>query len=234
MTHTTSSLDVHRRWWVLGASGLTGKALVNEVLRAPGCKGDCVEAWIRRPGAVGLSHECLTETVVDWSKPVNWPAVQADVAVSCLGTTIKTAGSKEAFKAVDLDLVVNMARHAKAHGVKHFVVISALGASSQSPVFYNRIKGQMQDALAGMGFESLSILQPSLLDGDRQEYRLGEHVGLVAMRLLKPLLPLNVRAIHADTIARAIVNLVTQPKADVQAGVRVVSSGQMQTLGKVS
>ena len=218
MTQSTNT-----KWWVLGGSGLTGHALIKTALQ----NNDTVLAWVRRKGSTLLEHSQLTEAVVDLTQPSQWPGIQADVAVSCLGTTIRTAGSKEAFKSVDMDLVVHMAQHAKAHGVRHFMVISALGANSQSPIFYNRVKGQMQDALQAIGFERLTILQPSLLDGDRSEFRLGEQMGLVAMRLFKPLTPKNYQAIHADTIARAISVLAKSSAT----GVQIVSSAQLQELG---
>ncbi len=213
------------RWWVLGGSGMTGTSLIKLLGNNPQLAAHTT-AWVRRAGTL-TRHPNLSEVVVDLADTSSWPAIAADIAVSCLGTTIKTAGSQAAFKAVDYDLVVAMAHHAKRCGVKQFFVISALGANAQSPVFYNRVKGQMQQALEAIGFESLVILQPSLLDGHRKEFRLGEQVGLVVMRLFKPVIPLQYRAIEADTIARAIASLSKKP----EPGVRIVGSGQLQTLG---
>src|SRR5690606_26648384 len=99
-----------------------------------------------------------------------------DIAFCCLGTTIKQAGSQEAFRAVDHDLVVAVAQRARALGARHFLVVSALGADPRSSVFYNRVKGEMEESLRAMDWPQLTIARPSLLLGERNETRLVEQL----------------------------------------------------------
>lgn len=145
---------------------------------------------------------------------------QADVAVCALGTTIKQAGSQSAFRAVDYDAVLAFAQFAKRIGVQHFIVVSAIGAHPQSMSFYSRVKGEVEQALAGLGFEQLSIIQPSLLLGARAESRPMEKLGQmlstpVGWLLQGPLSPY--RPIHGDVVASAISALAIQP---LQSGTR--------------
>ncbi len=139
---------------------------------------------------------------------------QAETAVCCLGTTIKTAGSQAAFRAVDYEAVIAFARLAKRVGVQHFIVVSAVGASSTSASFYSRVKGEMEAALQAMNFATLSIVQPSLLLGERAEQRLGERIGQVVSLPLAPLLmgPLSpYRPIHGADVAKAMATLALGP-----------------------
>jgi uncharacterized protein YbjT (DUF2867 family) len=125
----------------------------------------------------------------------------------CLGTTIKKAGSQEAFKAVDLDLVVKCAHFAKKHGAKRLFVISAIGADSQSSVFYSKIKGLAEQGLRKLHFEELHIFRPSLILGDRQEFRLGERISVLFFRyfgFLFSLLMGKYRPIDGAKLAQAM------------------------------
>lgn len=128
-------------------------------------------------------------------------------AFSALGTTIKKAGSQDAFRQVDFDAVLASAKLAKESGASVFVVVSALGADSKSGIFYNRVKGQMEEALRGMGFTSVYVMRPSLLLGEREESRFGEQVGMLAGAVLGPLMqgPLRkYRPIQGKDVARAM------------------------------
>jgi uncharacterized protein YbjT (DUF2867 family) len=149
-----------------------------------------------------------------------------------LGTTIKVAGSEAAFRAVDFDLVVGVARAAHSAGAKRLAVVSALGANARSAIFYNRVKGEAEDALKTLGYESLVIAQPSLLIGDRtalgQPTRSGE---LFAARFFAPVMswiPAGVRPIEAATVAKAMIAALEQ----ATPGTRVLSSAEMQRLGR--
>ena len=145
-----------------------------------------------------------------------------------LGTTIKTAGSEAAFRAVDFDAVVAVARAGRAAGATRLAVVSALGADSTSRVFYNRVKGDMEAAIAGLGYDSVAIAQPSLLMGDRaalgQPVRSGE---VWAKRLLSPVMrfvPGSIRPIDAADVAAASIAAM----AEAKPGVRILSSAVMQ------
>jgi uncharacterized protein YbjT (DUF2867 family) len=175
---------------------------------------------------LALKHPKLTSHVVDFAALAALPKV--DDCFIALGTTIKAAGSKDAFRAIDLKAVEAVALAARASGATKLGVVSAMGANSQSSVFYNRIKGEMELSLARMGFKCLVIGRPSLIDGDRaalhQPERSGEGIGLLLARGLSPLLPANYRAIKASDIAQALIRHVKE----CTPGVLTLMSGDMQ------
>jgi uncharacterized protein YbjT (DUF2867 family) len=152
----------------------------------------------------------------------------ADDMFIALGTTISVAGSQAAFRAVDLDAVLALARAARAAGVRRLGVVSAMGADAKSQVFYNRVKGEMELAVSALGFDTVVIARPSLLDGERdalgQPTRRGEQLALKVMRVLKPLIPRNYRAISDALVAKALVEAVQAGRP----GVQILLSGQMQ------
>ena len=172
------------------------------------------------PSARLVSHVC--ESLLDAKVP------PADDMFIALGTTISVAGSQAAFRAVDLDAVLALARAARAAGVRRLGVVSAMGADAKSQVFYNRVKGEMELAVSALGFDTVVIARPSLLDGERdalgQPTRRGEQLALKVMRLLKPLIPRNYRAISDALVAKALVEAVQAGRP----GVQILLSGQMQ------
>ena len=163
--------------------------------------------------------------------PVGDPAVflpqlsgQVDIAFCCLGTTIKQAGSEEAFRAVDLDMVVAFAKRARELGARHLIVISAIGADPKSSIFYNRVKGEMEQALKAQDWPQLTIVRPSLLLGERLEPRLAEQLAGPLSRLI----PGKYHGIEVCELARAMWRLALEE----QDGVRVVESDELRKLGK--
>lgn len=211
-----------------GASGLIGTELSRQALALPGLQA--LHAVVRRTPSGATADPRLHWLPVDFSRLGTLP--QADAAACALGTTIKVAGSQAAFRAVDFDAVIAFAQAARQAGVERFAVVSALGADAGSAVFYNRVKGEMEDALRGLGFASLTIARPSLLAGDRaalgQPLRLGERLGLALTAPLGPLFPAAWRPIHADVVARALLHAL----AEARPGVRVVESGALQKEGR--
>lgn len=167
--------------------------------------------------------------VVDFTKLPALP--RADEAYCCLGTTIAVAGSEAAFRAVDFDAVLAFANAAKAAGVMRFGAVSALGASPRSASFYNRVKGEMEVALAGLGFETLVLARPSLLAGNRaalgQPQRWGERLALAFTAPLAPLIPAAWRPVQAAVVARALTRAV----AERRPGLRIIESAELQSLG---
>jgi uncharacterized protein YbjT (DUF2867 family) len=157
-----------------------------------------------------------------------WVCPAVDDVFIALGTTINVAGSKAAFKAIDSDAVVAIAASAKAEGATRLAVVSAMGASPDSSVFYNQVKGGMELAVSQLGFDTLVIARPSLLSGNRdalnQPERVAEKLSLLAFKWLKPLIPANYRAINASDVAQAMVVAL---RAGVE-GKRVLLSGDMQ------
>lgn len=208
---------------VAGATGLVGQAVLARLLADKAYS--TVHTVGRRTPA--RQHARLVVQVTDSFNEFNAPAVD-DVFIA-LGTTIKVAGSREAFRAVDFDAVVAVARAARAAGATRLGVVSAMGADSRSPVFYNRVKGEMEDAVQGLGFETVVIARPSLLAGDRtalkQAPRPGEKWALAAMTLFKPLVPNNYRAIPAADVAAALIAAVQLG----QPGTRVLLSGELRS-----
>jgi uncharacterized protein YbjT (DUF2867 family) len=204
-----------------GATGLVGR----EILR--GLVADESVARItvlgRRPPAE--SHPKIEFRAVDFAALAQLPPT--DECYIALGTTIKVAGSQQAFRAVDHDAVVNVAKAAKAAGARKLGVVSAMGASAQSTVFYSRVKGEMEDALSAMGFEGLVIARPSMLAGDRealgQPIRSGEGLALKVSNTLGFLIPRNYRSISVKSVANALLRSVPAAK-----GRRVMPSGEMQ------
>jgi uncharacterized protein YbjT (DUF2867 family) len=206
--------------WVAGATGLVGRETLRGLLADQ--EFARVVAWTRRP--TELRDPRLDERVVDFEQlDAAFTGSLADAAVCCLGTTRRQAGSKARFRRVDYEYVLAFARAAQRAGVKHFVVVTALGANPRSLMFYNRVKGELEQSLNALGFETLSIVRPSLLLGERNERRVAERLFAPVARIL----PSRYRAIEARTVARAIVHLLHTPAR----GRRVVASGELQTLG---
>jgi uncharacterized protein YbjT (DUF2867 family) len=184
---------------VLGATGLIGSFLLERLLGSP-VYGQ-VSLWLRRP--LAKRHSKLQVENVDFEKLEQGRVEAADV-YCCLGTTIKRAGSEEAFRRVDFDYPVALARAAARDGAKRLLVVSALGADAKSRIFYNRVKGEMEDAVRAAGVPRTYFFRPSLLSGPRAEPRMGERVGLVIGAALGPLLG-KYRPIHADLVAAAML-----------------------------
>ena len=144
--------------------------------------------------------------MVDFDALPMLPSVED--AYCCLGTTIKKAGSQTAFRRVDFEFVLAFAHAARIAGAKRFLVISSIGANSQSMVFYSRVKGEMENALREIGFEALHIFQPSLILGERQEQRPAERIGIAAFNMIGALMlgPMRkYQPIESEAIARAMV-----------------------------
>src|SRR5438552_6807463 len=208
-----------------GATGLIGRALLPMLLASKHYRS--VHVLLRRAVPDIKADAKLKVHQVDFARlPVAFPAVD-DVFIA-LGTTIKIAGSEAAFRQVDFDFVVNTARAARAAGATRLAVVSALGADAKSRVFYNRVKGEMQAAIAQLGYESVVIAQPSLLLGNRtalgQPPRSGE---MWAARLAGPFGWIVARAVRPIP-ARAVADALLAAILDAKPGVRVLKSGDMQ------
>jgi len=215
-------MTLHPDALLAGASGLVGREIARH-WPGPGT----LHTLLRRPPPGAAAGKAL---VVDFAALPALP--RAGTAFCALGTTIKTAGSQAAFRAVDFDAVLAFARAARAAGVSRFATVSALGANARSSNFYSRVKGEAEAALAELGFDCLLIARPSLLVGDReaigQPTRSGETLAIALTRPLAPLIPAAWRPISAATVARALLRAA----ADARPGLRVLSSGEMQSLGR--
>jgi uncharacterized protein YbjT (DUF2867 family) len=203
-----------------GATGLVGHSILEGLLADASVQS--VHVLARRNPRV--AHARITCHIVDFSALSPLPPV--DEVYLALGTTIKVAGSQSEFRAVDFDANLAVARAALGAGARRCGLVSAMGANAKSGVFYNRVKGELEDALTKLPFEGLVIARPSLLMGDRaalgQPERPLEKVSAVFMKMLGPLIPANYRAIAAAQVARTL--LARTPSAE---GRVVVLSGAM-------
>jgi uncharacterized protein YbjT (DUF2867 family) len=220
---SSESVDT-RSALLAGATGLVGRALLTRLLES--ARYARVHALLRRAAPDLPAHAKLQLQQVDFTRLPRLPRVD-DVFIA-LGTTIKAAGSEAELRRVDFDAVLATARAARAAGAIRLLVVSALGADPASRVFYNRVKGEMEQAVTGLGYACVVIARPSLLLGDRaalgQSARAAEEW---ATRLLRPLrgwLPRSVRPIDADVVARAMLSAAL----NARPGVTVLGSGEMQ------
>jgi uncharacterized protein YbjT (DUF2867 family) len=210
---------------VAGATGLVGRECVHRLCSASGIV--LVRALVRRRLVDAPPSPLLEERVVDFAALESRADLfGVDAIVCALGTTLKRAGSREAFRAVDFDLPLGIARLGISRGTRHFVLISALGANPRSRFFYNRVKGELEEALGALGYPSLSILRPSILLGDREEFRLGERIGTLLMRLV----PGQAAPIHARDVAAVAVRQVLEPPT----GRVVIGSREMRAMARAS
>lgn len=215
------ALQFARRVLLAGASGLVGREILQGLL------ADGTVAVVHVPGrrAAGLQHPRLESHVVDFAALPALPPL--DEAYLALGTTIRQAGSQPAFRAIDFDANLAVARAARAAGARRLGLVSAMGADAGARIFYNRVKGELEQAVLQLGYEGVVIARPSLLAGDRaalgQAPRAGEQLALVAGRWLWPLWPADLRPIPAAAVARALLDAVPTAR-----GVQVLRSGAMQ------
>jgi len=205
--------------WLAGGSGLVGGELLRLLLDDDAF--DVVIAVGRRP--LATAHPKLRQVTVDFGDPTTFDALDApDVAMCCLGTTLKRAGSREAFRAVDLDAVVTFAKGARDKGARVFLHVTAIGADARAATFYNKIKGEAEAAVAALGYDSVYALRPSLLDGEREESRPLERVSLAVGRTLGPLL-----GKYRPTPARAVAAALVASCKRAEPGVHVVDAGEI-------
>ena len=196
---------MNRRALVIGATGLVGQSLVKQILEDD--RFSSLVVLGRRP--TGLSHPKLTEHLVNFDRPGDWEKlVQGDVLFSALGTTLKTAGSKEAQYRVDHQYQWEVARAAAANGVRTYVLVSAAMANPESRLFYSRMKGELERDVRSLSFPHLHIFRPGMLKGQRIEFRPGEKVGLAVLKALNRLgLFKSQKPVPVETVARAMIRV---------------------------
>lgn len=197
-----------------GASGLVGSHVLR--LALADMRITQVTAPVRR--ALPTTHAKLLAPVVDYDAlPEDAGWWQADAVICALGTTMKAAGSEAAFRRVDHDYPLAVARRARAQGTPTYVLNSATGADAQSRFFYNRVKGELEEALAQLGFDSLTYARPGLIGGERKERRPAERAAIAALTALGPLLPRRWRLCPGQRIAQAMLTaaLLARPGVHV-------------------
>ena len=189
---------------VLGSTGLVGRALVAQL------RADHPE------------HTLILPTRSDLASTLD-PSIVPDVVMCCLGTTIKQAGSQQAFRDVDHHMVIRHAREMRQRGAQHVIVISAVGADASSAIFYSRVKGDMEQELATLGYPSVTILRPSLLLGKRTPTRPKEVALELLFRVVGPLIPRAWRGVTDTAVARTMIDAMHHPKP----GVRVITNAEI-------
>lgn len=210
------------RCLVAGGSGLVGHELLQLLDRDS--RVDQVVAVSRR--ALGFQSKKISDLILNWDQPEAFQLPPADVAFCSLGSTIKKAGSQEAFRKVDHDYVIQFAQSAKKAGVRKFLMVSAIGADEKSAIFYSRVKGETERDLEKVGFESLTVFRPSLLLGERAEKRFGEKLAIQLFPLYRPFLvgPLAKQMpIEAKRVAQKMVEFTFAPVP----GFRIVTNEEM-------
>ena len=200
---------------VIGASGLVGQQLVAQLVSHP--EFEKVRIFVRRKS--GLVHAKLDEQVIDFDQPESWNhLVQGDALFSTLGTTIKTAKTKANQYRVDYTYQFEFAKAAAGNGVGAFVLVSSMGADPKSLVFYSRMKGELEEAVSKLNFRQCIIVRPSILEGNRQEKRAGERVGLIISRFLTRFILKKYRPTPADVLSAKMISL----SLDQTDGLRMV------------
>jgi uncharacterized protein YbjT (DUF2867 family) len=188
---------------VIGATGATGKDLVNQLLNDK--EFDEVDIFVRKP--VEIHNDKLKVHVVNFEKPEEWKdMVKGDVAFSCLGTTLKDAGSKEAQKKVDFDYQYEFAKAAKENNVEDYILVSAYGANPQSKIFYSKMKGELEEAVKQLHFNKITIFKPGMLERKDSE-RTGEVLGSRIIKFANKLgLLESQKPLPTDILAKAMIN----------------------------
>jgi len=203
---------------LLGASGLTGNLLLEQLLDSN--YYEKIIVYVRKP--LSINHPKLQQQTVDFENLTT--AVDADDIFCCLGTTIKKAGSKEAFEKVDFEYPLQIAQLQKQAGTKNCFVITAMGSKKTSAIFYNRVKGKLEEALQNLGFSSLYIFRPSLIVGNRTEKRLGEKLGIAIFNIANFILPKNYQSVKAKAIAESMLHFAK----NAVDGNHVILSGRIK------
>lgn len=193
--------------FIAGSTGLIGNQLLQLLLDDSFYSE--VKAISRNP--LTINHPKLKNIVMDvdgLAQHAN--QLQADDVFCCLGTTIRKAGSKDAFRKIDYEYPLTLAKILKELGAKHYSLITALGADKNTSVFYNRVKGEVEDAISQIDFQSYHVFRPSLLMGPRSETRSGEEAGKVFFKLFGFLIPLKYKGIESIKVARAMLHFAKQ------------------------
>lgn len=215
--------------WLLGSTGLTGSYVANIIEENADFGLNSVYAPVRKPTR---NYTKINEVEFDFANEQALSDLpKPDSVICCIGTTIKKAGSEAAFKSIDLDLVLHFATKAKSMGCKQFILVSSIGADSKSSFFYLKVKGELEEELAKLNFESTLILRPAALFGNRKEKRLVEQIGIQFSRVISPILIgflRNYRPIKAFDVAKVIVNNAKHPLK----GFHIFESSKIQEIAE--
>jgi uncharacterized protein YbjT (DUF2867 family) len=213
---------------IAGATGLVGSSLLKQLL----ADDQYEKIVIITRKSIDVKHPKLIQKQIEFDAIESLKLdFQVNDVFCALGTTIKTAGSQDAFYKVDYTYVVNLGKWCVANGVQQLMIVSAMGASAKSGIFYNRVKGEMEASVSQLNIPQVQVFRPSLLMGDRKEKRGGEKIAQVVMGTLGFLFAgplLKYKGIHADVVAKAMI----QSAKEDSKGFKVFESGEMQGMGR--
>lgn len=197
---------------IIGVTGATGTDLLHQLLADDAFNR--VDVFVRR--ALDVQHEKLHVHRIDFEAPDQWrELVKGDVLFSCLGTTLKAAGSKDAQWKIDYDYQYNFAKAASENGVPTYVLVSADGANARSPIFYSKMKGKLEDAVQALGFRNVVIFNPPILERKNTD-RSGEVTGIRVIRFLNRFGILrSQKPLPTEILARAMINTAKTNAAGV-------------------
>jgi uncharacterized protein YbjT (DUF2867 family) len=207
---------------VIGATGLVGEETLKQLLSS--AQYSKVIALTRRP--LDIKHAKLENPVVDFDKPGQYSSIKADDVYCAMGTTIGKAGSQAAFKRVDFEIPLLVAKQALDNGAAKFILVSSMGADAKSMVFYSRTKGELEQALSQLKYKAVLIFRPSILLGNRKEYRAGEAIGRFAAEKLSFLFagPLaKYKGTPVDLLAKAMI----KEAGENVSGVRIIENNEI-------
>ena len=206
---------------IIGATGLTGNELAHKLLtQNEFSEITCIVRNIPSDKNSGLKYVQADFDMIAGTK------FKADTAFTCLGSTIKKSKTKENFYRVDFHYNLMFAEACKKKGVKRFILMSALGANSKSSIFYNRVKGELEEAVINLNFESLTIIRPAILEGNRIEHRRGELIARKAMKIINPLLIGKVKRYRSVKIEQ-VVNAMIDAATVNHRGVRIIENEEI-------
>ncbi|MFZ4548401.1 MAG: NAD(P)H-binding protein, partial [Bacteroidales bacterium] len=209
---------------IAGASGLVGKCLLDQLLVDN--QYEHIVIVSRKP--IGITNPKIIEKIIDFDAVESLSLnLSIDDVFCALGTTIKAAGSQQAFYKVDYTYVVNLAKWCVANNVQRYLIVSAMGAAAKSGIFYNRVKGEMEETVSKLSIPQVQVFRPSLLMGNRTEKRSGEKIAQYVMDLLGFLFVgklLNYKGIHAEVVAKS---MIAEANREVP-GFTIYESGEMQ------
>jgi len=223
---TESKFGIVKTALVIGATGLVGNYLTHILLNSS--EYSKITVLVRK--SFFDTNSKLNQIIFNFEDENSLKMLEpVDDIFCCIGTTIKTAGTKEKFRYVDEVLPIRFADWAKKNKVNSFSIVTAMGANEQSSIFYNRIKGTVEKKLIEIGFPMLTIFRPSFLIGKRKDFRIGEIIGKLFMNLLSPLMigPMRKYApIHGKKVAQAMVNVISNS----QNGLHIIESDKIYRL----
>ena len=214
---------------VIGATGLIGKNVVNQLIQNEGYEK--ITILVRKSS--GLTHEKLEEIIVNFNQLEEYEQYfQVNDVFSCLGTTIKIAKTKENFRKVDYDYSLKVAELASKANVQNFLLISSMGANSHSNIFYSKVKGEVERDVRTFHFSGLFIFRPSLLLGERKKVRIGEKVA----EKISTIMPFiftgpfkKYRPIKGETVAKAMINSALSGRK----GEQIIESNSIESISRM-